>query len=103
MTCTLCCGDGVGQEQVVKPVLLISKAPRPDEHILSLGVWTASAAMSLVELHPVEGPPKALEVLLNLSLAESVVMDGVQALADPAGGGNGGTDGLMAGQHSDGD
>ena len=57
--------------------------------------------MSLAELRPVERPLEGLKVGLNLSSAERIVGDGVRIIADPAGRGNGGGDGVAAGRHDD--
>ena len=59
--------------------------------------------MSLMELHLVKGPFELYEVGMNLSPADSVVPDGVGVIADLAGGSNSSADGVMAGQHDDGD
>jgi hypothetical protein len=98
---TLRRGDGVGKEEVVKPLRTERHPPSPDEYVLGLWVWTASATTSPTELRPIEGPLKVDKVLVDLSPAESVVGDGVRVTADPAGRGNGRGNGLTAGRHSD--
>ena len=94
--------DGVGEEQVPEYVVAESVSPRPDKDILRLRIRAASAAASLAELRPVERPLEGLEVGLDLSSSERVVGDGVGVVADPAGGGDGGGDGVAAGRHDDG-
>jgi hypothetical protein len=96
-------GDGVSEEKVLEPLSPQREPTRPDEHILRLGVRAASATASPAELRPVEGPLKLHKVSVDLSPAESVVADSIRVAADPAGGGDGGGDGLTAGRHSGGD
>jgi hypothetical protein len=94
-------GDGVGEEEVVEPLCPQRESPRPDEDILRLRIWVASASMSPAELRPIEGPLELHEVGMDLSPAESVVGDGIRVATDPAGRGDGGGNGLTAGRHSD--
>ena len=98
---TLGRGDSVSEEQVPEDIVSESVSPRPDEDILGLRIRVASATASPAKLQPVEGPLKGLEVGLDLSSTERVVGDGVRVVADPAGGGDGGGDGVAAGRHDD--
>jgi hypothetical protein len=103
MTSVLTRCHGISKEEVVKPLCSQREPTRPDEHILGLGIGAAPATASPTELCLVKGPLELHEVGMDLSLAESVVGDGVWVAADPAGRGDGGGEGLTAGRHSDGD
>ena len=94
--------DGIGEEQVPEDVVAESVSPRPDEDILRLRIWAASATASPAELRPVEGRPEGIQIGLDLSSTERVVGDGIRIIADPARGGDGGGDGVTAGRHDDG-
>ena len=98
---TLGSHDSVGEEQVPEYVIAESIGPRPDEDILRLRIRAASATASPAELWPVERPLEGLEVGLDLSSSERVVGDGVRIVADPAGRGDGGGNGVTAGRHDD--
>ena len=93
--------DGIGKEEVAEGVISKRDPARLNKDILCLRIRAAPTTMSPTELRPVEGPLKIHEVGMDLPSTERVVGDGVRITADPAGGGNGGADGLTAGQHSD--
>jgi hypothetical protein len=44
------CGDGISKEEVLKPLCSQQKSTRSDEHVLRLGIWTASATTSPAKL-----------------------------------------------------
>ena len=93
--------DGVGEEEIPEDVIPQRIGPRPNKDVLRLGVGAASASTSPAELRPIERPLEGLEVGLDLPSSERVVGDGVGIIADPAGGGDGGGDGVAAGWHDD--
>ena len=93
--------DGVGKGQVPEDIVAESISPQLDKDILGLRIRVASATTSPAELRPVERPLEDLEVGLDLSSMERVVGDGVGVVADPAGGGDGGGDGVTASRHDD--
>ena len=94
--------NGVGEEEIPENVVAESISPRLDKDILRLRIRAASATASPTELRPVERGPEGVQVGLDLSSSERVVGDGVGVVADPAGGGDGGGDGVAAGRHDDG-
>ena len=94
--------NGVSEEQVPEYIVPESISPRPDKNILRLRIRAASTSMSPAELRPVERGPEGVQVGLDLSSTERVVRDGVRIIADPAGGGDGGGNGVTAGRHDDG-
>jgi hypothetical protein len=100
---TLRRGNGVGKEEVVKPLPSQRESTRPDEHVLRLGVGTTLATVSPTELRLVEGPFELHKVGVDLSPTKSIVGDSVRVAADPARRSDGSGDGLTAGWHGDGD
>ena len=95
--------NGIGKEEVIKPLLPKRDPARSNKDVLRLRIGAASATTSPTELRPVETPFELHKVGMNLSPAESVVADSVGVVGNPAGRGNGSLDVVAAGQHSDGD